>query len=153
MQRSEQGPATVQVVVRMTPEDITHLDTYVAQVQAHLGRGVRLSRAEGVRRLVRLALDSLAPHVPASPPPALRMPMSRPQPRTDVEQRRRVIVGLLHQHQGGLTGREIREATGASRSLTDSALSGLFTRGIIHKRGHRYMLAAQEEGMAAPCIS
>jgi hypothetical protein len=35
---------------------------------------------------------------------------------TDVEQRRRVIVALLHQHQHGLTAREIREATGFSKT-------------------------------------
>ncbi len=46
----------------MTPEDVTRVDTYVARVQAHRGQGVRLSRAEGVRRLVRLALDSLESH-------------------------------------------------------------------------------------------
>jgi predicted transcriptional regulator len=61
---------------------------------------------------------------------------------TDVEQRRRVIVALLQQHPDGLTGREIREAIGLSRSLTDSALSGLFTRGVVHKRGNRYVLTA-----------
>ena len=53
-------------------------------------------------------------------------PTYRTRSRTDVEQRRRVIVALLHQHQSGLTAREIREAIGLSRSLTDSALSGLF---------------------------
>ena len=38
----------------------------------------------------------------------------RPTQRDDhVEQRRRVIVALLHQHQDGLTAREIREATGS----------------------------------------
>ena len=61
---------------------------------------------------------------------------------TDVEQRRLVIVALLQQHPDGLTGREIREAIGLSRSLTDSALSGLFTRGVVHKRGNRYVLTA-----------
>jgi predicted transcriptional regulator len=61
---------------------------------------------------------------------------------TDVEQRRRVIVALLQQHPDGLTPREIREATGFSKTLTESALSGLFTRSIVHKRGHRYVLTA-----------
>ena len=64
------------------------------------------------------------------------------RPRAEVEQRRRVIVALLRQHPDGLTAREIREATGLSWSLADSALSGLFTRGVLHKRGHRYVLAA-----------
>src|SRR5258706_2211103 len=75
--------------------------------------------------------------VPVSPP-------SRTRSGTDVEQRRRLIVALLSHHQDGLTAREIREATGCSRSLTDSALTGLFTRGEVHKRGHRYVLAAQK---------
>ena len=68
----------------------------------------------------------------------------RYRPRADVEQRRRVIVALLRQHPDGLTAREIGEATGVSRHLTASALSGLFTRGVLHKRGHRYVLAAQD---------
>ena len=59
----------------------------------------------------------------------------------EVEQRRRVIVALLHQHQDGLTAREIREATGLSKNLTESALSGLFTRSVVHKQGHRYVLS------------
>jgi DNA-binding IclR family transcriptional regulator len=63
----------------------------------------------------------------------------------EVEQRRCVMITLLRQHPDGLTAREIREATGLSRSLADSALSGLFTRGVLHKRGHRYVLATQEE--------
>jgi len=62
-----------------------------------------------------------------------------------VEERRRVIVALLHQHPDGLTAREIGEATGIAQNLTASALSGLFTRGVLHKRGHRYVLAVQEE--------
>jgi predicted transcriptional regulator len=61
---------------------------------------------------------------------------------TAVEQRRRVIVALLQQHPDGLTTREIREATGFSKTLTESALSGLFTRSIVHKRGNRYVLTA-----------
>jgi hypothetical protein len=66
------------------------------------------------------------------------------RPRAEVEHRRRVIVALLRQHPDGLTAREIREATGLSRSLADSALSGLFTRGVLHKCGHRYVLAAPD---------
>ena len=69
----------------------------------------------------------------------------RYRPRADVEQRRRVIVALLRQHPDGLTAREIREATGLSRHLAASAISGLFTRGVLHKRGHRYVLAASED--------
>jgi predicted HTH transcriptional regulator len=72
-------------------------------------------------------------------------PPYRTKSGTDVEQRRRIIVALLHQHQDGLTAREIREAIGLSRSLTDSALSGLFIRGVVHKHGHRYVLAAQDD--------
>ena len=72
-------------------------------------------------------------------------PPYRTKSGTDVEQRRRIIVALLHQHQDGLTAREIREALGLSRSLTDSALSGLFIRGVVHKHGHRYVLAAQDD--------
>ena len=60
--------------------------------------------------------------------PSTVLPTNRTRSRTDVEQRRRVIVALLHQHQNGLTAREIREAIGLSRSLTDSALSGLFIK-------------------------
>ena len=62
-----------------------------------------------------------------------------------VEERRRVIVALLRQHPNGLTAREIAAATGHSRNLTASALSGLFTRGVLHKRGHHYVLAPQDE--------
>jgi hypothetical protein len=62
-----------------------------------------------------------------------------------VEHRRGIIVALLRQYPDGLTAREIGEATGLSRNLTASALSGLFTRGVLHKHGHRYVLAAQEE--------
>ena len=72
-------------------------------------------------------------------------PTNRTRSRTDVEQRRRVIVTLLHQHQNGLTTREIREATGLSKNLTESALSGLFTRGVLHKCGHRYVLAVKDD--------
>ena len=71
-------------------------------------------------------------------------PTNRTRLRTNVEQRRSVIVALLRQHQNGLTTREIREATGLSRNLTDSALSGLFTRGVVHKRGHCYVLAVHD---------
>ena len=75
--------------------------------------------------------------------PSTVSPTQRTRSRTDVEQRRSVIMALLHQHQNGLTAREIREAIGLSRSLTDSALSGLFTRGVVHKRGYRYVLAVK----------
>ena len=77
--------------------------------------------------------------------PAAASPPYRTKSGTDVEQRRRVIVALLHQHQNGLTAREIREATGLSRSLAESALSGLFTRGVVHKRGYRYVLAPKDD--------
>src|SRR5439155_25981440 len=79
--------------------------------------------------------------------PSTVSPTHRTRSRTDVEQRRSVIVALLHQHQNGLTAREIREATGLYRSLTDRALSGLFTRGVVHKRGYRYVLAAQDDSV------
>jgi hypothetical protein len=69
----------------------------------------------------------------------------RTRARTEVEERRRVIVVLLRQHPDGLTTREISEATGRSRNLTASALSGLFTRGVLHKCGHRYVLAAHDD--------
>src|ERR671932_121391 len=72
--------------------------------------------------------------------PAAASSPYRTRAGTDVEQRRRVIVTLLHQHQHGLTAREIREAIGCSKNLTDSALSGLFTRGVVYKRGHSYVL-------------
>jgi DNA-binding IclR family transcriptional regulator len=62
-----------------------------------------------------------------------------------VEQRRRVIVALLRQHPNGLTAREICEVTGVSKSLTASALSGLFTRGVLHKHGRRYVLAIYDD--------
>ena len=52
-------------------------------------------------------------------------PPDRTRARADVEQRRRAIVALLRQHPDGLTAREIWEATGISRNLTASALSGL----------------------------
>jgi hypothetical protein len=80
----------------------------------------------------------------SQPDPATVPRPSRIRTGTEVEHRRRVIVALLHQHPHGLTAREIREATGCSKNLTDSALSGLFTRGVLHKHGHRYVLAAQE---------
>ena len=76
-------------------------------------------------------------HDPVSSPPPQRR---RVDPA--VEERRRVIVALLRQHPGGLTAREIGETTGMSRNVTASALSGLFTRGVLHKHGHRYVLAA-----------
>jgi len=77
--------------------------------------------------------------------PSTISPMNSTKSHTDVEQRRSVIVALLRQHQNGLTTREIREATGLSRNLTDSALSGLFTRGVVHKRGHCYVLAIKDD--------
>jgi hypothetical protein len=77
--------------------------------------------------------------------PATGAPSYRTRAGTDVEHRRRVIVALLHQHPHGLTAREIREATGWSKNLTESALSGLFVRSVVSKRGHRYVLAAPEE--------
>jgi hypothetical protein len=77
--------------------------------------------------------------------PSTMSPPNRTRPHTAVEQRRSVIVALLHQHQNGLTTREIREAIGLSRSLTDSALSGLFTRSVVHKRGRRYVLAVKDD--------
>ena len=73
--------------------------------------------------------------------PATVSPPYRTKSGTDVEQRRHLIVALLHHHQDGLTAREIREAIGLSRSLTDSAISGLFIRGVVHKHGHRYVLS------------
>lgn len=76
---------------------------------------------------------------------ATASPPYRTKSGTDVEQRRRVIVAMLHQHQNGLTTREIREATGLSKNLTDSALSGLFIRSVVHKHGHRYVLVAQDD--------
>ena len=69
----------------------------------------------------------------------------RPRADSAVEQRRCVIVALLRQHPAGLTAREMCEATGVSMHLTASALSGLFTRSVLHKRGHRYVLAALED--------
>jgi DNA-binding IclR family transcriptional regulator len=77
--------------------------------------------------------------------PPTMSPANRTRPRSAVEQRRSVIVALLHQHQNGLTTREIQEATGLSKSLTGSALTGLFTRGVVHKRGNRYMLAVKDD--------
>ena len=76
--------------------------------------------------------------------PSTVSPTQRTRSRTDVEQRRSVIVALLHQHQNGLTTGEIQEATGLSKSLTRSALSRLFTRNVVNKRGHRYVLAAKD---------
>ena len=78
---------------------------------------------------------------------ATESPLHHTRADTNVEQRRRVIVALLHQHHDGLTAREIREATGFSKSLTDSALSGLFIRGVVHKHGHRYVLAAHDDAI------
>jgi hypothetical protein len=81
------------------------------------------------------------------PLPGTDSPPRRRRVDPEVEHRRRVIVALLRQHPDGLTTREIGEATGISRTLTASALSGLFTRGVLHKRGHRYVLAAQDEAI------
>lgn len=73
--------------------------------------------------------------------PVAGSPPHRRRVDPEVEQRRRVIVALLHEHPDGLTAREIREATGLSKNLTESALSGLFTRSVVHKHGHRYVLS------------
>ena len=62
-----------------------------------------------------------------------------------VAHRRRVIVALLQQTPHGLTAREIREATGFSKDLTTSALTGLFVYGVVHKQGHCYVLTAPAE--------
>ena len=62
-----------------------------------------------------------------------------------VAQCRRVSVALLQQAPHGLTAREIREATGFSTNLTANALTGLFVYGVVHKRGHCYVLAAPAE--------
>ena len=72
--------------------------------------------------------------------PEPRLPPRFRRVDPEVEERRRVIVALLRQHPEGLTAREISEAIGMSKSLTASALSGLFTRGVLHKHGHRYVL-------------
>jgi hypothetical protein len=80
--------------------------------------------------------------------PATASPPYPTKAGTDVEHRRHIIVALLHHQQDGLTAREIREAIGLSRSLTDSALSGLFIRGVVHKQGHRYVLALQNDARA-----
>jgi len=74
-------------------------------------------------------------------------PLYRRRVDPTVEERRRVIVALLRQYPDGLTAREIGEATGIAKNLTASALSGLFTRGVLHKRGHCYVLAAQEDAI------
>ena len=65
-----------------------------------------------------------------------------PKANSAVEHRRRRIVALLHQYPQGLTAREIREVLGFSKDLAASALSGLFVRGVLHKHGHCYVLAA-----------
>ena len=67
--------------------------------------------------------------------------MHRPRADSAVEQRRCVILALLRQHPDGLTAREICDATGLSMNLTASALSGLYTRGVLHKHRLRYVLA------------
>jgi predicted HTH transcriptional regulator len=73
--------------------------------------------------------------------PATASPPHRRRVDPEVEQRRRVIVALLRQHPEGLTAREIREATGLSKNLTERALAGLFTRSVVHKQGHCYVLS------------
>jgi hypothetical protein len=82
---------------------------------------------------------------PSKQRPSTVSSTNRTRSYTDVEQRRSRIVALLHQHQNGLTAREIRDATGLSKNLTESALSGLFTRGVVHKHGHRYVLAVKDD--------
>jgi hypothetical protein len=77
--------------------------------------------------------------------PSTMSPTNRTRSHTDAEQRRSVIVALLHQHQNGLTPREIQEATGLFKSLTRSALSGLFTRSVVYKRGNCYVLAVKDD--------
>lgn len=72
-------------------------------------------------------------------------PIQRRRMDPEVERRRGVIIALLRQHPDGLTAREIGEATGLSKGLTASALSGLFTRGVLHKHGHRYVLATHDD--------
>ena len=62
-----------------------------------------------------------------------------------MERRRDVLVAVCCQYPDGLLARESGEATGLSRHLTARALSGLLTRGVLHKRGHCYGLVAQEE--------
>src|SRR5262249_49130796 len=79
--------------------------------------------------------------------PGLLAPPPLPRVAPEGEERRRVIVILLRQHPNGLTAREIAAATGHSRNLTASALSGLFTRGVLHKRGHHYVLVPQDEAI------
>ena len=96
--------------------------------------------ADGTAVAVRCKQERMREDQGRSRPP-------RPRTGTDVEQRRRVIVALLRQHPDGLTAREMSEATGVSKSLTASAISGLFTRGILHKRGHRYVLVAQDQAI------
>jgi hypothetical protein len=76
--------------------------------------------------------------------PSTMSSTNRTRPRTAVEQRRSVIVALLHRHENGLTTREIQEATGLSGSLTKSAISGLFTQGVVHKRARRFVLAVKD---------
>jgi len=88
-----------------------------------------------------MTMERRQPDQELSSPPRFR----RVDP--EVEERRRGIVALLRQHPNGLTAREIAAATGHSRNLTASALSGLFTRGVLHKRGHHYVLAPQDEAI------
>jgi predicted transcriptional regulator len=62
-----------------------------------------------------------------------------------VAHRRRVIVSLLQQAPHGLTAREIREATGFSKTHTASALTGLFVHHIVEKHRSWYVLTAMGE--------
>jgi hypothetical protein len=77
--------------------------------------------------------------------PASAFQTSRTPSGRAVARRRRVIGALLQQAPHGLTAREIREATGFSTNLAASALTGLFVYGVVHKRGHCYVLAASAE--------
>jgi hypothetical protein len=75
--------------------------------------------------------------------------MHRLRADSAVEQRRCVIMAQLRQHPDGLMAREIGDATGLSMNLTASALSGLFTRSVLHKRGGTAMSSTILEEM--PC--
>jgi hypothetical protein len=77
--------------------------------------------------------------------PTFAFQTSRTPSGRAVAQRRRVIVALLQQAPHGLTSREIQEATGFSKDLTVSALTGLFVYGVVHKCKHCYVLTAPAE--------
>jgi predicted HTH transcriptional regulator len=98
------------------------------------GRELHKMGETGIRWVEHGMQKSEQSQVSGSPPHRRRVD-------PEVEQRRRVIVALLRQRPEGLTAREIREATGLSKNLTESALSGLFTRSVVHKQGHRYVLS------------